>query len=121
MNQKDILDSNELEKGHHKKWKEFYDTEILGDLWALKTEVNIDNIREKESLENILDTVQDSLTINNKKQKWEYTPLQKNENEETTHARANAWRISAVQNVKDNIQQYPWRLWSILKSIDKIS
>lgn len=118
MNPKDQLDKNELEEENHEQWHELHDKEIVGDLWALKTEVTIENIHEKEHLENELNAIKDEVMMNVKKNKAEYTPMDRSNGEDVTLELANAWRASAVQNVKDNIQKYPWRLWWLIKAID---
>ena len=52
-----------------------------------------------------------------KNKKGEYIPWHSTDESDTLEL-ANAGRKSSAQNIKDNIQKYPWWLWWLIKSID---
>jgi hypothetical protein len=126
MNSKDQLDNNEIEKNHLAWWEDFHDTKIESYLDWLEKKMTIDTLHmdEKgdakiETIEHITDEVNKiKAEINHKKTTHgEYIPVSSGDESETLE-RANTGRKSSAQNIKNNIQQYPGRLWSLLKTID---
>lgn len=134
MNPKDQLDNNELEQNQELPWKEFPETkdnEIIGNLGALETEVKIntihtneifeENVEEIEHIKDEVDAIKKEV-LSRKKKQARWNKIEKVFDRKTRKLElANAGRKSSAQNIKDNIQKYPWWLWWLIKSIDNRS
>ena len=133
MNPKDQLDNNELEQNQELPWKELSDSkdkEIIGNLWELEKKIVINTIKDTEKSEEEINAIEQTREeeekfkndILNKKiqKKEEYAPWQYNSERDTLEL-ANAGRKSSAQNIKDNIQKYPWWFGWLLKRMDNLS
>lgn len=133
MNPKDQLDNNELEQNQELPWKEFPETkdnEIIGNLGALETEVKINTIHTNEIFEENVEEIEhikDEVDAIKKEVLSCFHLLYVRVYIRLFYSfyysleLANAGRKSSAQNIKDNIQKYPWWLWWLIKSIDNRS
>ena len=117
MTEREKLDNEQHE--NQEAWKEFHDNETLGNLDALKKDVKIENIHEKENIEHELNTIKEQVMFKEQK-KWTYIPHEQIDDPEDLTL-ANIWREKAATNVEENINRYPWFLWTILRAISKRS